>query len=147
MKIELTAATALLALLFSCTALAANLHENRYIHEDIIAAQELIALGCIGKLGIAPNSSGSYDPATLAKIQECSDVESTDIGAKILGYQQRGEIDKSRIPTYFLHYSVLFAKQYSAQAQSMRTDDLIKAARKRGKEHYPHTPKAANRQY
>jgi hypothetical protein len=145
MKIGLVAAMPVLALLFSHAALAANLHENREIHENLIAAQELIALGCIGKLGIVPNISGRYSPATLAKVQECADTEGTDIAAKIMSYQERGEVEKARMPTYLLHYSVLFAKRYSTQAQRMGTADLINAARKRGAEHYPYTPKSANK--
>jgi hypothetical protein len=145
MKIGLVAAMPVLALLFFHAALAANLHENREIHENLIAAQELIALGCIGKLGIVPNISGSYSPATLAKVQECADTEGTDIAAKIMSYQERGEVEKARMPTYLLHYSVLFAKRYSTQAQAVGTTDLINAARKRGAEHYPYTPKSANK--
>ncbi|POP89164.1 hypothetical protein CXB40_30275 [Pseudomonas syringae pv. avii] len=40
-----------------------NLHDSQGIHEDLIASQELIALGCMGKLNIAPTASGSYDSA------------------------------------------------------------------------------------
>lgn len=41
--------------------LVTNLHDNQGIHEDLIASQELIAMGCMGKLNIAPAASGHYD--------------------------------------------------------------------------------------
>lgn len=116
-----------------------NLHDSQGIHEDLIASQELIALGCMGKLNIAPTASGSYDSASLAKIQECADNEGTDLAAKILAEYKRGEIEKARMPTYMLHYAVIFAKENNLEAQKMATTDLIKASREQGKKHYPIT--------
>lgn len=118
-----------------------NLHDSRDIHEDLIASQELIALGCMGKLNITPAASGHYDSVLLEKIQECADNEGTDLAAKLLAEYKRGEIEKARIPTYMLHYAVMFAKQNNAESQKTSTADLIKAAREQGKKHYPYTAK------
>lgn len=118
----------------------ANLHENEEVHEDLIAAQELIALGCMGKLSIAPISSGRYDSTSLAKIQQCADNAGTDIGAKVLDHNQKGDVEKARMPTYMLHYAVLFAKKYNSDAQKTATADLIKTAREQGRKHYPYLP-------
>ncbi|MDU8358420.1 hypothetical protein [Pseudomonas syringae group sp. J309-1] len=114
-----------------------NLHDSKGIHEDLIASQELIALGCMGKLNIAPTASGRYDSASLVKIQECADNEGTDLAAKILAEYKQGEIEKARIPTYMVHYAVIFAKENNPEAQKMATTDLIKAARGRVKSNTP----------
>ena len=118
-----------------------NLHDIQGVHEDLIASQELIALGCMGKLHIAPTASGHYDSVSLQKIQECADNEGTDLSEKLLAQYKRGEIEKVRMPTYMLHYAVMFAKQNNAESQKISTTDLIKAAREQGKKHYPYTAK------
>ena len=121
--------------------LVTNLHDNQGIHADLIASQELIALGCMGKLNITPAASGHYDSVSQEKIQECADNEGTDLAEKLLAEYKRGEIEKARMPTYMLHYAVMFAKQNNAESQNMSTADLIKAAREQGKKHYPYTAK------
>ncbi|WP_428554683.1 hypothetical protein [Pseudomonas edaphica] len=121
--------------------LVTNLHDNQGIHEDLIASQELIALGCMGKLNITATASGYYDAASLAKIQQCADNEGTDLAAKLLAQYKRGEIEKARMPTYTLHYSAIFAKENNIEAGKTATADLIKAAREQGKKHYPYTGK------
>jgi hypothetical protein len=121
--------------------LMTNLHDNQGIHEDLIASQELIALGCMGKLNITATASGHYDAASLAKIQQCADNEGTDLAAKLLAQYKRGEIEKARMLTYTLHYSAIFAKENNIEAQKTATADLIKAAREQGKKHYPYTGK------
>jgi hypothetical protein len=119
----------------------ANLHDNQEIHEDLIAAQELIAMGCMGTLKIAANASGHYDSASIARIQECADNEGTDIGAKVLDQYQKGEIEKARMPTFMIHYAVLFAKKNNPEAQRTTTAELIKSAREQGRKHYPYQAK------
>lgn len=121
--------------------LVTNLHDNQGIHEDLIASQELIALGCMGKLNITATTSGNYDATSLAKIQQCADNEGTDLAAKLLAQYKRGEIEKARMPTYMLHYSVIFAKENNIETLKTATADLIKAAREQGKKHYPYTGK------
>ncbi|MGU9817587.1 hypothetical protein ACU684_19580 [Pseudomonas sp. LF135] len=121
--------------------LVTNVHRDQGIHEDLIASQELIALGCMGKLNIAPTASGHYDSASLAKIQECADNEGTDLAAKILAQYKGGEIEKARMSTFTLHYAVVFAKENNPEAQRLATADLINSAREQGKKHYPYKAK------
>lgn len=138
MNVELKKYALALTLLLSSIASAGNLHEKKDIHEDLIAAQELVALGCMGKLEVTPNPSGAYDAATTAKIQECADNEGSDIATKVLSAHKAGEIEKERMRSYFLHYSVMFAKMNNPNVQKMSTEDLIKSARERGRKHYPY---------
>lgn len=125
-------------LLLSSIASAENLHEKKEIHEDLIAAQELVALGCMGKLKVPPNSSGTYDSATTEKIQECADNEGSDIATKVLSAHKAGEIEKERMGAYFLHYSVMFAKMNNLNVQKNSAESLIKSAREQGRKHYPY---------
>lgn len=118
-----------------------NLHDDPRVHEDLITSQELIALGCMGKLKVAPNTSGTYDANTLAKIQDCADSASTDIAAQVLSQYKSGAIEKARIPTYQLQYAALFAKQNNDSVLRVPTEDLINSARAQGKKHYPYVPK------
>jgi hypothetical protein len=142
-NIELKKYALALTLLLPSIASAGNLHEQKDIHEGLIAAQELVALGCVGKLRIPPNPSGSYDATAMAKIQECADNEGSDIAAKVLSANKAGEIEKERMRTYFLHYSVMFAKMNNPNALKLSTEDLIKSAREQGKKHYPYVSNPA----
>lgn len=146
MKLIFTIALALSAIVNSALAaegtqpkpkLVTNLHDNQGIHEDLIASQELIALGYISKLNITAKASGHYDVASVAKIQQCADNKGTDLSAKLIAQYKRGEIEKARIPTYMLHYSVIFAKANNTEAQTTSTADLIKAAREQGRNTIP----------
>ncbi|WAC43769.1 hypothetical protein OU997_16160 [Pseudomonas sp. SL4(2022)] len=138
MNLELKKYALVLTLLLSSIASAGNLHEKKNIHEDLIAAQELVALGCMGKLKVTPNPSGAYDAATTAKIQECADNEGSDIATKVLSAHKAGEIEKERMRTYFLHYSVMFAKMNNPNVKKMPSEELIKSAREQGRKHYPY---------
>lgn len=117
---------------------AINLGIDKKSHEMFIAAQEIITLGCLGKLEVSLNSSGEYNAVTMSKIQSCADNASTDIAADILSDYEQGEIAKERIPNFFLSYAVIFAKKYSSQARSIKTEDLIYEATKQGRKHYPY---------
>lgn len=121
------------------TSVVTNLNRDQIIHEDLMASQELITLGCMGKLKIAPEASGNYDPASLARLQECADNEGTDLAGKILAEYKRGELDKSRMQIFTLHYAVVFAKANNPEAEKLTTADLIKAAREQGKRHHPYS--------
>lgn len=63
------------------------------------------------------------------------------VAVKILAQYKRGEIEKARIPTFTLYYSVVFAKENNLEAQKLATADLINSAREQGKKHYPYTAK------
>jgi hypothetical protein len=137
-NLELKKYALTLTLLLSSIASAGNLHGKKDIHEDLIAAQELVALGCMGKLEVTPNPSGAYDAATTAKIQECTDNEGSDIATKVFSAHKADEIEKERMRTYFLHYSVMFAKMNNPNVQKISTKELIKSAREQGRIHYPY---------
>lgn len=138
MNVDLTKYALSLILAFSSIASAGNLHEQKDIHEDLIAAQELVALGCMGKLKVIPNTSGVYDASTTAKIQECADNEGTDIATMVLIANKAGEIEKNRMQIYLLHYSAVFAKMNNPNAQKISTENLINSAREQGRKHYPY---------
>ena len=92
----------------------------------------------MGKLKVTPNPNGTYNAATTEKIQKCADNEGSDIGVKVLSAYKAGEIEKERISTYFLHYSVMFAKMNNPNAQKISTENLINSAREQGRKHYPY---------
>lgn len=117
---------------------AKNLHENQNIHEDIVAAQELITLGCMGKLSVNLNPSGIYDSKTLQKIQLCADNEGSDIAAKAIKEYKSGETSKERSTVHLLHYAIIFAKINNSKIENISTENLIKMAREQGKKHYPY---------
>jgi len=129
-----------------CSPATANPLEKQARHEDLMAGQELIIMGCMGKLNIPPNPSAAYSSETMAKIQECGDNEGSDIAATVAREYKNGEIKKDRIATHFLHLAVIFAKTNNSSVMNTKTEDLIRAARDKGKKNHPYRSYSSSKQ-
>lgn len=128
----------IILMFISPLAFSDNVGVDKKSHEVLIAGQEIIVIGCMGKLGIETNPSGQYEASTMAKVQSCADQASLDLSDQAQKALSQGMILKSQIPAFFVNDAVTFAQKHSALARSMSKEDLFLEALALGREHYPY---------
>lgn len=128
----------LLFTMISFSASSNNLSADKDFHEQLVAIQSILTLGCVGKLNIPLNEQTKYNATNLDRLSSCVDNASTDIASDIAVNIDKGTLTPLQIPNFFMHNAVIFSKRYSSEARDYSTEKLIRESIEEGKKRHPY---------